>query len=424
MSKQLKFEGETDIASSSAPVTTENLTVLSAVPVVNKQIGIPIGGLGRIKEKPFCKVPALRKENMSAKQLSDFCFKPEQILMKNNGFILDGAANNEKSNTSESNTVQGEKGEESNTVVDNSTIQGNSLNNKGGDRGNSTVHLQEWALLKDSILQRTESRNGRDLQRFQTDHQTGHLLRLTTGTVPIMKNGSILLVSSSRKEGWILPKGGWESDESLEVSALRESYEEGGILGIMGQRLTEVTYETRKAKKRRLEMESIKKKYEIEIIREGGTSGSNPVQSQSSAISLPSATSSTCHSEEGDTMHSSSHSKDHIQGNIFPLSTTRGANNLSGELVRDDAASLGSIASDASAHCNHVRMLMLPLYVLEVREHWPESGRARKVVDIDTAIDIMAPRPEFQKVLIEVKQKGYHLNPNGGIFSEQPSVDI
>eukprot|EP01083_Nonionella_stella_P094717 265830_1 len=418
MNKQLKVVGETEIASSSAPGTTENLTVSSAVPVVNKQIGIPIGGLGRIKEKPFCKVPALRKENMSAEQLSDFCFKPEQILMKNNGCILDGAADNE-----ESNTIQGEKGEESNTVVDNSAIQRDSLNNKGGDRGNPTVYLQEWALLKDSILQRTESRNGRDLQRFQTDHQTGHLLRLTTGTVPIMKNGSILLVSSSRKEGWILPKGGWESDESLEVSALRESYEEGGILGIMGPRLTEVTYETRKAKKRRLEMESIKKKYEIEIIKEGGTSGSNPAQSQSSAISLPSATSSTCHSEEGDTMQSSSHSKDHIQGNLFPLSTTR-ANNLSGEIVRDDAASLGSIASDASAHCNHVRMLMLPLYVLEVREHWPESGRARKVVDIDTAIDIMAPRPEFQKVLIEVKQKGYHLNPNGGTFSEQSSVDI
>ena len=149
---------------------------------------------------------------MSAEQLSDFCFEPEQILMKNNGCILDGAADND-----ESNTIQGEKGEESNTVVNNSAIQRYSLNNKGGDRGNPTVYLQEWALLKDSILQRTESRNGRDLQRFQTDHQTGHLLRLTTGTVPIMKNGSILLVSSSRKEGWILPKGGWESDESLEV---------------------------------------------------------------------------------------------------------------------------------------------------------------------------------------------------------------
>jgi hypothetical protein len=59
--------------------------------------------------------------------------------------------------------------------------------------------------------------------------------------------------------------------------------------------------------------------------------------------------------------------------------------------------------------------------VLEVREHWPESGRARKAVDIDTAIEMMKSRPEFQQVLVEVKEKGYHLKPHGRIQSE---VDV
>jgi len=129
------------------------------------------------------------------------------------------------------------------------------------------------------------------------------------------------MVSSSRKPAWILPKGGWESDERCEDGALRETYEEGGILGTLGPRLGDVEHR-----------------------RKGGGGGGG----------------------EGES-----------------------------------------------------RMCMYPLYVLEVRENWPESGRARKVVDIDTAIEIFEGRPEFQRVLREVKEKGYHLVPsegdNGGI---------
>jgi len=87
--------------------------------------------------------------------------------------------------------------------------------------------------------------------------------------------------------------------------------------------------------------------------------------------------------------------------------------------------SIASITSDGSAYCGHVRMYMFPMYVLEVREHWPESGRARKVVDIDTAIEMMASssRPEFHKVLLEVKDRGYHLKPCvGKNFSEQSDL--
>ena len=45
-------------------------------------------------------------------------------------------------------------------------------------------------------------------------------------------------------------------------SALRETYEEGGVVGTLGPKLTLIEYETKKAKKRRLEMESLQKKYE------------------------------------------------------------------------------------------------------------------------------------------------------------------
>lgn len=39
----------------------------------------------------------------------------------------------------------------------------------------------------------------------------------------------MLLIQSTRRKGWVLPKGGWESDESCQESAVREAWEEAGI---------------------------------------------------------------------------------------------------------------------------------------------------------------------------------------------------
>ena len=146
-----------------------------------------------IKAPPVCRVPALRKMNMSAEALSELCFEPEDVL--------DGTLTNQST---------------SNGTVTKDT---NSRNNKkvSHNDDDNGMTSDQWAEFKNSILKRTESRNGRDHQRFDNDAETGDLIRLTTGSVPIMKDGRILLVSSSRKEEWILPKGGWESDENIEV---------------------------------------------------------------------------------------------------------------------------------------------------------------------------------------------------------------
>lgn len=44
-------------------------------------------------------------------------------------------------------------------------------------------------------------------------------------------------MSSRGKREWILPKGGWESDETQEESAAREAWEEGGVKGCVARHL-------------------------------------------------------------------------------------------------------------------------------------------------------------------------------------------
>lgn len=39
----------------------------------------------------------------------------------------------------------------------------------------------------------------------------------------------VLLIQSTRRKGWVLPKGGWETDEACQEAAVREAWEEAGI---------------------------------------------------------------------------------------------------------------------------------------------------------------------------------------------------
>lgn len=51
------------------------------------------------------------------------------------------------------------------------------------------------------------------------------------GVVPLnAAKTHVLLIQSTRRAGWVLPKGGWESDESCTEAAQREAWEEAGIV--------------------------------------------------------------------------------------------------------------------------------------------------------------------------------------------------
>ncbi|KAJ3354690.1 hypothetical protein HDU83_004912 [Entophlyctis luteolus] len=89
----------------------------------------------------------------------------------------------------------------------------------------------------------TSSRTGRSRQVY-----TAPNVRKVVGVVPVLPDGRIVLVSSSSSASvlhpaaaaaaavassakWILPKGGAETDETLVESALREAFEEAGLVG-------------------------------------------------------------------------------------------------------------------------------------------------------------------------------------------------
>lgn len=56
--------------------------------------------------------------------------------------------------------------------------------------------------------------------------------RLVAGVVALTADKTkVLLVQSSSRKGWVLPKGGWEMDEkTASNAAAREAWEEAGII--------------------------------------------------------------------------------------------------------------------------------------------------------------------------------------------------
>ncbi|KAI7866057.1 NUDIX hydrolase domain-like protein [Spinellus fusiger] len=58
-------------------------------------------------------------------------------------------------------------------------------------------------------------------------------IRQVAGCLPIDHTNKRFLLISSRKieDAWVIPKGGWEEDETQEHAALRETWEEAGIKG-------------------------------------------------------------------------------------------------------------------------------------------------------------------------------------------------
>lgn len=78
----------------------------------------------------------------------------------------------------------------------------------------------------------------------------------------------VLLIQSTRRAGWVLPKGGWETDEECTEAAQREAWEEAGIVCKIDYDLGQIK-ETRPPKKLTKEApKAIYQFYEVTVTRE------------------------------------------------------------------------------------------------------------------------------------------------------------
>mmetsp|Transcript_23273 Transcript_23273/g.41983 ORF Transcript_23273/g.41983 Transcript_23273/m.41983 type:complete len:481 (+) Transcript_23273:366-1808(+) len=234
--------------------------------------------------------------------------------------------------------------------------------------------------FRDNLIKENSSRQGRSLQRWLVHSSTEELVRQVAGTIPITRDGRIVLASASRKKEWILPKGGWDADETKEECAARETFEEAGLLGRLGGCLEPVDYETKKARKRRMSK-----------LPGSGMKGISEAKK----------------------------SKKEDEGLRPPMSTGAETDNLmasistSSETTSAETSSLTPASQTSLDPKNHsyVRLFLFPLYVSSVKADWPEKGRLRKMVDIDEAIKIMESenRLYFKRGLEIVKERGLHL---------------
>ncbi|KAI9264450.1 NUDIX hydrolase domain-like protein, partial [Sporodiniella umbellata] len=60
-------------------------------------------------------------------------------------------------------------------------------------------------------------------------------IRQVAGCLPIDPTSKrfLLVTSSSNQDVWVIPKGGWETDETQIQAAMRETWEEAGVKGII-----------------------------------------------------------------------------------------------------------------------------------------------------------------------------------------------
>ena len=251
------------------------------------------------------------------------------------------------------------------------------------------------------------SRQGRSLQRWLVHSPSNELVRQVAGTIPITKDGRIILISASRKKEWILPKGGWDSDETKEECALRETFEEGGLVGKLGGSLEPIDYESGKSKKRAMK----------ELTKELMTSGESGTEITKAGSSEGVKEQRTGQDHEESSRPSLPPCPKRFKTEFS--SSPTGPELLLASVARSkssDSTSSSNTVSDASCttaepYYSYIRLNLFPLYVSSVESEWPEKGRLRKLVDIDEAIRIMDAenRPYFRMGLEIVKERGLHL---------------
>ncbi|KAL4150193.1 hypothetical protein PRNP1_009598 [Phytophthora ramorum] len=91
-----------------------------------------------------------------------------------------------------------------------------------------------------------QSRVGRDKQRY--DGCTRLLACIVVSRRRLNADEFLLISSSKHPTQWILPKGGWENDESVVESALREADEEAGVTGDIVGSLGTLDFASQQAK--------------------------------------------------------------------------------------------------------------------------------------------------------------------------------
>ncbi|KAL7470143.1 hypothetical protein ACHAXS_010377 [Conticribra weissflogii] len=388
-------------------------------------------GQGRIKAPPVCCAPSLKRSASSIVDLNGggVCYSAEEaaacaaksFLARRLPMTVDGNAPLKfptrdisikaadvkpitKSYVSSSSTVvtntsvsthgQGQGGDSGSTLKREPPVEIISTDaTLNSDDEHSGVHPPTLSSsFKDKLLKEKNSRQGREKQRWLVHTQTESLVRQVAGCIPITKDGRIILISASRKMEWILPKGGWDTDETVSECAVRETFEEGGILGALGGGLEPVDYETRKSKKRRSGKES-----EVE-----GSPEDVSAKDRKGLPPLP----KRFKVEDGSPLSS-----------IFPPLTSAGSESwnkapqIDSSPMKESPSKLSSPGSSETAKYNFVRMFLFPMYVSDVKDDWPEKGRLRKLVDIDEAIAIMEKenRTYFRTALLQVKARGLHL---------------
>lgn len=250
---------------------------------------------------------------------------------------------------------------------------------------NASTHLhQKYASINDSVQSLKVSRVGRHTQRWLTDPQSNNVTRLVVGCIPILQGGKILLVSASKKAEWILPKGGWELDESMEESAIRETFEEAGVVGFLGPKLSEIHYEKRRSQNatQKLSFEDKIKKGSVEIPEKEFSSGWSDLTFEDSLLETPEVPS------------------------VVGVDLGKTKNVAPSEKV---VATNDEISSASSITYSHVKLTLLPLYVTEIKDSWPENRRIRTAVDINEALKRLEGRPEMWSILSELKSKKLHI---------------
>jgi 8-oxo-dGTP pyrophosphatase MutT (NUDIX family) len=370
-----KLESSHDV-----PTGTNGLNSLESV-------GTPLGMPGRMKKPPVCSDKSLKETAMQPAALSQMCFTFEVPVPLTT--ISEAVPVSSASSTCTRESM-GTLSDVEITAITNNVVGG------GHSEKFTTTPLKLDRCISDQlnakISLRKTSRQGRSTQRWVTEGDSNEAIRLVTGCVPILRGGKILFVSASRKPEWILPKGGWELDETLEESAVRESFEEAGVLGVLGPKLTDIQYETRKGKKRRLEHEETERKKTFGQVSDQVKEDKS--ENKPSVISV----------EENNNDYAFTAP---ISLSDEAMSRIRGEAQAIAPKACDETASVASTFSTATY--SQVRMTLFPLYVSKVLDSWPESGRFRKAVDIDEAIAMTESRPELKAVLMGVKERGLHL---------------